>query len=347
MVAIPNKPVPAAQRAIFSLPERHQWYVHLSRIGGCPDSEGGVEVDHSSAAINSHLSPDALAALRSAIASLRVDCAKCPAGAINLVVGFGPSLLAEVADADQIPTGFQPYTTIKSTDGSSTQAIGTQEDLLLWLTHAQTDVTWKAQYDFRTAIADYFFVARETPAFVYGPSLDMTGFIDGIGNPSDEEFAQVALVPPGQPGAGGSHIIAQRWVHDLNGWNQMPVAEQEAIIGRKKYPDNSKLAEQATQSHLRHVELREDGNHGVGGSDERDEMWRRSAPYALHDGTVGLYFLGFCGSQAPLRERMDLMYGIGVPGGVRDGLTDYSQPASGSYYFAPSEEALAAICATN
>ena len=63
-----------------------------------------------------------------------------------------------------------------------------------------------------------------------------------------------------------------------------------------------------------------------------------STPYALHDGTVGLYFLGFCREEAVLRERMEAMYGMN--GQVRDALTDYSTPASGSFYFAPSVEVL-------
>ncbi len=72
-------------------------------------------------------------------------------------------------------------------------------------------------------------------------------------------------------------------------------------------------------------------------------MVRRSTPYAFHDGTVGLYFMGFCKTQAPLRERMEAIYGMN--GQARDALTDYSTPASGSYYFAPSVETLEAMLA--
>ena len=336
--------MPTPQTAIFGQPARHQWYVHLSRHGGYP--------------VAGDLTPAALAGIRSALAQLRADCASYPSGPISLLVAFGPSLLAELAGVvpesslpesfwpeSFWPESFSPYTDVESADGSGRRAVATQEELMVWLTHPRTDAVWKAQYDFRTAVAPFLSVVRETPAFVFGESLDMTGFIDGIGNPAQDELAEVALVPPGSPAAGGSHVIAQRWVHDLDGWNKMAVGDQEAIIGRKKYPDNSVLAKQAPQSHLRHVELRADGNHGVGGSEERDKMFRRSAPYALHDGTLGLYFLGFCASQAPLRERMDLMYGLGAAGGMRDGLTDFSQPVSGSYYFAPSEEALVSICA--
>ena len=45
-----------------------------------------------------------------------------------------------------------------------------------------------------------------------------------------------------------------------------------------------------------------------------------------------------CATQAPLRERMRAMYGM--DGQVPDKLTEFSKPASGSFYFAPSVEAL-------
>ena len=48
--------------------------------------------------------------------------------------------------------------------------------------------------------------------------------------------------------------------------------------------------------------------------------------------------MAFCKTQAPFRERLRAMYG--ADGGVRDRLTDFSNPASGSFYFAPSVETL-------
>jgi len=91
---------------------------------------------------------------------------------------------------------------------------------------------------------------------------------------------------------------------------------------------------------LSHVELREGGTVDSP-SAKRGEMVRRSTPYAFHDGTVGLYFMGFCKTQAPMRERMEAIYGMN--GQARDALTNYSTPASGSFYFAPSVETLDAI----
>ena len=283
------------QRAIFNGMGQNQWYVHLSRTEGAD-----------------------LNVIKSALNDLRAACA---ADEINLTLGFGPGLLPELTD--DVPEDFQAYQTVESDDGSGRQAKGTQEELLLWLNHDDKDKVWKAQYEARSALEGHMAVARETPTFIYGDSWDMTGFKDGTGNPADEDQPAVAVVAEGDPGAGGSHIIAQRWVHDLDSWNALSVDQQD--------------------SHLSHVELREDGNHGNESSSKRNEIARRSTPYAFHDGTVGLYFMAFCKDQAPLRERLRLMYGLDDANGVRDAITDYSNPASGSFYFAPSEETLDAI----
>jgi putative iron-dependent peroxidase len=179
-------------------------------------------------------------------------------------------------------------------------------------------------------------VARETPTFIYRNSLDLTGFIDGTGNPEPEHQHDKAIVPDGQPGAGGSFCIAQRWVHDLHYFNSLSQQDQENLFGRTK-ADSTRLSVQPPTSHLSHVELRE-GETADDSKPKRGEMVRRSTPYAFHDGTIGLYFMGFCREQAPMRERMEAIYGMN--GQARDALTDYSTPASGSFYFAPSVETL-------
>ena len=299
------------QAAIFNEMGQHQWYVHLSREEGSD-----------------------LGAIRSALKDLAKTC---DAKKINLVLGFGPKLLADLEA--EVPNDFQEFATISSTDESNTEAKGTQEELLLWLNSPAKDDVWLAQYEARTALKGHMTVARETPTFIYGESLDMTGFIDGTGNPEPENESAVALVPDGESGAGGSFILAQRWVHDLEGWNNMSVEDQEKVFGRKK-ADSTRLDDQEDYSHLSHVELRE-GKTADESSSKRNEIARRSTPYAFHDGTVGLYFMAFCREQAPFRERLDAMYGVN--GEARDRLTDFSNPASGSFYFAPSSEELAKI----
>ncbi len=292
-----------AQSGIFSDLGKHQWYVHLSR---------------NSASAN-------LDKVKTEISNL---VSACESKNINLVVGFGPDLLKDLGA--ETPDDFQPFTTIKSIDDSGKEAAATQEDLLFWLHSDSKDDIWKAQYDARTALASEMSVARETMAFIYGASLDMTGFIDGTGNPAPEDQPAVAMIPEGEPAAGGSFILAQRWVHDLEGWNKMSVPDQEKAFGRTK-ADSVELETQEPYSHLSHV-AQADQNHSIA---------RRSTPYAFHDGTVGLYFMAFCKSQSPFVEMLNAMYG--TDGQVRDKITDFSDPVSGAFYFSPSVSQLSEI----
>ena len=294
------------QRAILTALGEHQWYVHLSRTEGAD-----------------------LGVIKGALADLRTDC---EVQGVNGCIMFGPTLLADLTK--DIPADFQPYPGYKSADGKEAKA--TQEELLVWVHSDHKDRNWATQYKFRTAVSGHMAVARETIAWIYGASLDLTGFIDGTGNPEPARQRECAVIPDGQPGAGGSFAIAQRWVHDLNYFNNLSPEDQENTFGRTKI-NSVRLDKQVPTSHLSHVELRQ-GDTADATKPKRGEVVRRSTPYALHDGTVGLYFLGFCREQAPLRERMEAMYGIN--GQIRDALTDYSTPASGSYYFAPSVEVL-------
>ena len=300
--------MPTPQPAILTTLGAHQWYVHLSRTEGAN-----------------------LGVIKSAIADARTNADR---DGVNLCVMFGPTLLEDLTR--DVPNDFQPYPGYRSADGKEAKA--TQEELLMWLHSDRKDLNWEVQYKFRTAVAGHMAVARETLAWIWRNSLDLTGFIDGTGNPEPQDQADAAVIPDGQPGAGGSFAIAQRWVHDLNYFNSLSLADQENLFGRTK-KDSTRLDKQVPTSHLSHVELRQ-GDTADATKPKRNQIVRRSTPYALHDGTVGLYFLGFCKDEAPLRERMEAIYGLN--GQVRDALTDYSTPASGSYYFAPSVETLTA-----
>ena len=291
---------------------KNQWYVHLSRTEGAD-----------------------LMAIRRALKKYREDCDMLQSD-IKTVIAFGPTLLRDLAP-QAMPDDFQAFETIKSTDGSGREAKGTQEELLLWLHSDDKGDIWKIQYDARQNLAGNMKVARETMTFIYGASLDMTGFIDGTGNPEASRDKEVAIVPDGQPGEGGTHVLAQRWVHDLQAFHALPIEAQEAVFGRRK-TDSERLKAQPPGSHLSHVELR-DGKTADDSKPKRNEISRRSTPYAFHDGTVGLYFLAFCKDQAPFRERLRAMYGLDKAE-VRDQLVDFSNPASGSFYFAPSQEVL-------
>lgn len=133
-------------------------------------------------------------------------------GGVNLVVGFRPSLWARVAP-EKMPAGVTDFERdVRGVDGYTMPA--TQHDLWLWVAghayHTVFDVTREAI----AALAPVARLAAEVAGWTYKESRDLTGFIDGTENPPLSEAVEVALLPYGSPGAGGSVVLVQKWMHD-------------------------------------------------------------------------------------------------------------------------------------
>jgi porphyrinogen peroxidase len=256
-----------------------------------------------------------------AVASLREP--RTTMGGVNLVAGFRPELWREAvpADAPEALTGFNED--VAGVDGYTMPA--TQHDAVLWLSGSAYDVIFDVA---RAAIAELASVATladETSSWPYRHDLDLTGFIDGTENPTLIDAPGLVLVPRGTPGAGGTILLLQKWVHDSVEWEALPVQSQEAVIGRTK-PDSVELDPRPDDSHVASTD-----------QDRFGKIFRRNMPY----GTVsdhGTMFVGFSAAQRPLATMLESM--AGLAGGARDALTRYTHPISGAYYFVPSIVAL-------
>jgi len=114
-------------------------------------------------------------------------------------------------------------------------------------------------------------------------------------------------------------------------WESLPVARQEAVIGRAK-SDSAELDPKPDDSHV----ARND-------QDTFGKIFRRNMPY----GTVtdhGTMFVGFSSDQRRLVAMLESM--AGVNDGVRDALTYFTTPLTGAFYFVPSLAALRLAAAT-
>ncbi len=249
-------------------------------------------------------------------------------GGVNLVVGFRPSLWARVAPEDA-PAGATDFERdVQGVDGYTMPA--TQHDLWLWVAgHAYHTVFDVAREAIQT-LAPVAQLAAEVAGWTYKESRDLTGFIDGTENPSLAEAPEVALIPDGAPGAGGSVVLIQQWLHDAAAFDALPIAEQEKIIGRTKQA-SIELDEEVrgAKSHVSRTVIEE---HGV-----ELHIFRRNTPFgtATEHGTM---FIGFSCDQRRLARMLDRM--AGAEDGIRDALTRYTTAVSGAYYFVPSVEAL-------
>jgi len=245
------------------------------------------------------------------------------AGGVNLVVAFGADAWREVAPS-MAPTSLAPFSEVVGTDGH--RAPATQHDAWLWISGSNPDVTFDHARAAANAIADVAVLAAEQAGFTYHEGRDETGFVDGTANPPVRRAADAALVPLGQPGEAGSHVLAMRWVHNLDAFHRLSIDEQQQVIGRTK-PLSIELSDddKPPDAHIARVEL-----------GDEFEIFRRSVPYGTV-GEHGLYFVAFSADPSTYQRMLARMFGLDGP---RDRLTDFSRPVSGGYYFAPSNAAL-------
>jgi putative iron-dependent peroxidase len=246
------------------------------------------------------------------------------AGGSNIVVGFGADLYRRLRPQDA-PAELGPFQAIEE---RGLRAPSTQHDLWVWTHGTGEDVELDVARAVAFALSPVASLGAEQGCFAYKDGRDMSGFIDGTENPPIEEALDVALVPDGEVGEGGAFVIAQRWVHDLALFHSWPLDAQEAAIGRTKL-DSIELDDKPDTAHISRVVIEEDG--------EELEIYRRSTPY----GTVrelGLYFLAFSADRSRFDKMLARMFG--GPDGEHDRLLDFTKPVSGSYYFAPSLDAL-------
>jgi putative iron-dependent peroxidase len=210
----------------------------------------------------------------------------------------------------------------------------TQHDLWIWVHGTGDDVIFDVGRAVAALVEPVADLVHEVGGWVYRDSRDLTGFIDGTENPAVEEAFAVATVPGDGAGAGGSFAIVQRWVHDLAAFHALPEPEQEGVIGRTKR-DSIELDDDVKPptAHIARVVIEEDG--------EELEIYRRSAPYGRVQ-ELGLYFVAFSADRTRFDKMLARMFGT-AGDGVHDHLTDFTKPVSGSYYFAPSLEAIAAL----
>lgn len=243
------------------------------------------------------------------------------------VIAFGPAL-CDALGAIAAPEHDFGFESLDGKDGMHAPA--TQRDLFVWLHGDRRDELFARALAWRDALAGVADIAHEDHGFLFRDSRDLTGFVDGSANPKAEARMAAALVDAGEH-AGGSFVLAQRWVHDLAGFAGLTVHEQERVIGRTK-PDSVELTGDAMppDSHVSRTDLKRDGR--------PVKIYRRSSPVGgVRD--AGLYFLAFSADVARFRWLLDSMFGR-TGDGLRDRLLGWSRPVTGSFFYAPPQATL-------
>ena len=265
------------------------------------------------------------AEIRDAIADLFAPAAV--PGESNLVVGFSAALWGRLQPVAS-PARLRPFPGITGREGRGVPV--KQHDAWVWVHGGGADVVFDVARRAAAALEPVTVVADEQPGFIFRESRDLTGFEDGTENPPIDEAPEVALIPPDQPGAGGSYALVMRWLHDLAAFDALSPEEQQAVFGRTK--DRSlEIDGRPDTSHISRVVIEEGG--------EELEIFRRSSTF----GDVrrhGLFFVAFSADPDRFEKMLGRMYG---DDGTCDRLIDFSRPEGGAYYFVPSVDDLRVV----
>jgi putative iron-dependent peroxidase len=181
-------------------------------------------------------------------------------------------------------------------------------------------------------------VVDETHGFRYFDERDLLGFVDGTENPAGAAALAAVVVGAEDPDfAGGSYVIVQKYLHDLDRWNALPVEEQERVIGRTKLADIE--LPDALKPSDSHVAL----NTIVDDDGKQRQILRDNMPFGtVGSGEFGTYFIGYA-SSPEVTEQMLLNMFVGKPPGNYDRILDFSTAATGSLFFVPSADFLDAL----
>jgi putative iron-dependent peroxidase len=174
-------------------------------------------------------------------------------------------------------------------------------------------------------------VVDEVHGFRSFDERDLLGFVDGTENPDGDAAQDAVVIGDEDPlFAGGSYVVVQKYVHDLDAWDALPVEEQELAIGRTKLSDLE--LPDAVKPANSHVAL----NTIVDGDGEERRIVRLNMPFGnVGSREFGTYFIGYARSPDVIEEMLRNMF-IGKPPGNHDRILDFSTAVTGNLFFVPS-----------
>jgi len=218
-------------------------------------------------------------------------------------------------------------------------AIATPGDILFHIRAARMDLCFELATQIMSRLRGAVSTADEVYGFNYFDDRDLIGFVDGTENPVDQAACDAAII--GEEDAefgGGSYVIVQKYLHDLDKWNTLPVEQQEKIVGRTKQ-SNIELddAVKPTSAHNALTTIVEDG--------KELKIVRDNMPFGdAGKGEFGTYFIGYARSPQRIEQMLTNMF-VGKPPGNYDRLLDYSRAVTGTLFFVPSATFLANVAA--
>jgi putative iron-dependent peroxidase len=276
------------------------------------------------------LRPAGRAAVRSLSADLaalvRTVDSRDREGRVSCVMGFGSDAWDGLFGAPR-PAELHPFREIRA---GERHAVSTPGDLLFHIRAERMDLCFELAAQIMVRIGSAVSPVDEVHGFRYFDDRSLIGFVDGTENPRGAQAIDAVLVGAEDATfAGGSYVIVQKYLHDLDAWNSLSTEAQERIIGRTK-PSNVELddAVKPTSAHNALTTIVEQG--------KEIKILRDNMPFGRPaHGEFGTYFIGYSRSPRTTEQMLENMF-VGRPPGNYDRLLDFSRAVTGTLFFVPS-----------
>lgn len=260
---------------------------------------------------------------------------RVPEGELTCVTGIGSEVWDRLFTGPR-PAELHPF---REVTGARHTAPATPGDLLFHIRARQTDLCFELATQLMDRLRGAVTVRDEVSGFKYFDERDLLGFVDGTENPTGPAANTAVIIGDTDPDqdpdfTGGSYVVVQKYLHDLPGWNALPVETQERAVGRHKLsdielPDDLKPAD----SHVALTTITDpDGT-------ER-QILRSNMPFgAPGRGEFGTYFIGYSRTPSVIEHMLENMF-IGNPPGSHDRLLDFSTAVTGTLFHVPTTDFL-------
>jgi putative iron-dependent peroxidase len=250
---------------------------------------------------------------------------------LSCVAGIGAQAWDRLFGGSR-PAELHPF---RELAGPRHRAPATPGDLLFHLRAGRTYPCFELASQIMDRLRGSVTVCDEVHGFKYFDVRDLLGFVDGTENPVGPAAAAAVLVGDEDPPfAGGSYVIVQKYLHDLQAWNALPVETQERVIGRTKLSDiELDDAVQPPDSHVARTTI-------VDPDGTEHQILRDNMPFGtVGMGEFGTYFIGYARTPTVLEQMLDRMF-LGDPQASHDRILDFSTAMTGGLFFVPAIDLL-------
>jgi porphyrinogen peroxidase len=254
-------------------------------------------------------------------------------GGLSCVMGFGSDAWARLFGEPR-PAELHTFREIRA---GARHAVSTPGDLLFHIRAKRMDLCFEVATQIMARIGNAVSPVDEVHGFRYFDDRDLLGFVDGTENPRGDAVIDAALIGEEDAAfAGGSYVIVQKYLHDLDRWNALSAEAQERIIGRTKLSDiELDDSVKPTSAHNALTTIAEDGR--------ELKILRDNMPFGrAGQGEFGTYFIGYSRTPRITEQMLENMF-VGRPPGNYDRLLDFSRAVTGSLFFVPSATFLESV----